>query len=299
MDESTDLRHRSIQHGSPRLYERVGAYAQWAAGVTLFAAMLLALVLHGRPEHSAHIDEANLELAAAMAEREAVRTRWHAAIDVAALTSEDTSGSGISSLSAHREARTGQLRADRQAALVARQGQAVLSAAHAELQARRLYAYTERYSYADLAIEQVRTLLQPPEPHAEPPLHWPLDGAVVSGYGLRAWPDFGRLHPGIDIVNLPGTPIRAAADGVVVGVRKDLRQGNSVVLDHGEQEPHPGRWTTVYGHLEEITVMERQRVRAGDKIGTLGNTGEHSTGPHLHFEVRIENQPVDPRRWLP
>jgi murein DD-endopeptidase MepM/ murein hydrolase activator NlpD len=188
---------------------------------------------------------------------------------------------------------------ERKAQLETRHGQAILVAAQAQLYASRQQAYAERFSQAHVALEQVRTLLQPPATHPDAPLQWPVEGAVVSGYGLRAWPDFGRLHPGIDIVNLPGTPIRAAADGVVISVRRDRSQGNAIVIDHGEQEQHPGRWTTVYGHLENITVMERQRVSAGDEIGTLGNTGRQTTGPHLHFEVRIENQPVDPRRWLP
>jgi murein DD-endopeptidase MepM/ murein hydrolase activator NlpD len=121
---------------------------------------------------------------------------------------------------------------------------------------------------------------------------------VVSGYGPRVFPAFGR-HAGIGIINVLGTPVHAAADGVVTRVGRYPFHGNLVVIDHGEQPQHPGRWQTIYGHLDELTVERHERVQAGDRIGTLGNSGVQTTGPHLHFEVRVDNQPDDPRRWLP
>jgi murein DD-endopeptidase MepM/ murein hydrolase activator NlpD len=163
----------------------------------------------------------------------------------------------------------------------------------------RLRAQADETPITRRALEQVRTIAHPPQAHPDPPLEWPLRGAIVSGYGLRAWPDFGSVHPGLDLVNLPGTKVRAAGDGIVVSARHDPSYGNTVVLDHGEQPHHPGRWSTIYAHLGELAVVDGQELRAGDVLGTLGNTGALTTGPHLHFEVRIAGQPVDPRRWLP
>jgi murein DD-endopeptidase MepM/ murein hydrolase activator NlpD len=163
----------------------------------------------------------------------------------------------------------------------------------------KVHASVDQTSRVDLALEQLRAFAHPPPRHPDPPLRWPAKGWVVSGYGPRAVPAFDRLHAGIDIINLPGTSVYAAADGIVARVGRYPVHGNLVVIDHGEQPQHPGSWVTIYGHLDELTVERHDHVRAGERIGTLGNSGERTTGPHLHFEVRIENQPVDPRRWLP
>ncbi|HVM19039.1 MAG TPA: peptidoglycan DD-metalloendopeptidase family protein [Egibacteraceae bacterium] len=123
-------------------------------------------------------------------------------------------------------------------------------------------------------------------------LLWPTDGALTSGFGYRTHPIFKtrRMHAGIDIPAPTGQPIFAAADGVVssAGVRGGY--GNVVVIDHGEG------LSTVYAHQSRMTVSTGEDVDAGDVIGHVGSTG-WSTGPHLHFEVRLGGTPVDPMEW--
>ncbi|KZE35106.1 M23 family metallopeptidase [Crenobacter luteus] len=120
----------------------------------------------------------------------------------------------------------------------------------------------------------------------------PVDGArISSGFGLRRHPILNslRLHAGVDYAAPTGTPIRAPADGVVTTAETQNGYGNVVMVRHN------GKLTTVYGHLSRFAagVREGKTVRAGDLIGYVGSTGR-STGPHLHFEVRVNNQPVDP-----
>ncbi len=117
----------------------------------------------------------------------------------------------------------------------------------------------------------------------------PVEGPIVSGYGMRIHPVFNteRKHEGIDIDAQMGDPVKAVLDGIVAEVRQDDYFGNVVVLDHGNQ------MTTVYAHLGEVAVEEGQQVLQGDLIGSVGNTGI-TTGTHLHFEVRRKGRAVDP-----
>lgn len=122
----------------------------------------------------------------------------------------------------------------------------------------------------------------------------PTPGAVVTSvYGPRVHPIFGnlRLHAGLDLSAATGTPILAAADGFVVAAGVRGGYGNAVVLDHGNS------LATLYGHQSQILVAEGQLVRRGDVVGLVGSTG-NSTGPHLHFEVRVRGTPVDPFPYL-
>lgn len=125
------------------------------------------------------------------------------------------------------------------------------------------------------------------------PITWPAAGTITSGFGWRVHPVFGgkRFHTGIDIANSEGTPVHAAANGVVVYATTLSGYGRTVVIDHGQ-------YTTLYAHLRSFSVRPGQKVAAGDEIGKMGQTGV-ATGPHLHFEVRRENQYVDPLDWLP
>jgi murein DD-endopeptidase MepM/ murein hydrolase activator NlpD len=91
--------------------------------------------------------------------------------------------------------------------------------------ADRLRSQADETPPVQRAVEQVRAITHRPQTHPDPPLEWPLRGAIVSGFGLRAWPDFGNIHPGLDLVNLPGTQVGAAADGVVVRARYDPSYG--------------------------------------------------------------------------
>jgi murein DD-endopeptidase MepM/ murein hydrolase activator NlpD len=127
------------------------------------------------------------------------------------------------------------------------------------------------------------------------PLRRPLFGeaGVSSPFGYRPDPFLGRpaLHPGVDLVQDYGSEVKSTAAGRIVHAGPAGGYGNMVEIDHG------GGLTTRYGHLSEVLVEEGQEVKANDVIGRLGSTGR-STGPHLHYEVRIDGEPVDPMRFL-
>ena len=117
---------------------------------------------------------------------------------------------------------------------------------------------------------------------------WPVQGFVTSGYGRR----WGRMHTGIDIAAPGGTPIAAAKEAEVLYTGWMGGYGNLVALDHGDSV------VTLYAHQSRIAVVEGQQVAQGEVIGFVGTTG-HSTGNHLHFEVRVDAAPRDPRPYLP
>ena len=122
------------------------------------------------------------------------------------------------------------------------------------------------------------------------PTGWPTDGFISSGYGLR-W-NGAEFHQGIDIAAEMGTPIVATADGVVTLAGWNAGgYGNMVDIDHGSGV------STRYGHASAVVVTAGQRVRRGQIIAYVGSTG-HSTGPHLHYEVRLSGQPVNPSSYL-
>lgn len=118
-------------------------------------------------------------------------------------------------------------------------------------------------------------------------LIWPVSGPVTSPFGYR----WGRLHAGIDIGVPYGTPIHAAASGTVVLAGWTGGYGNYTCIDHG------GGLATCYGHQSSYAVSAGAQVSQGQVIGYVGNTG-HSFGAHLHFEVRINGNPVDPLGYL-
>ncbi len=122
----------------------------------------------------------------------------------------------------------------------------------------------------------------------------PIPGAVItSGFGPRLHPIFGtlRMHDGLDYRATMGTPIRAAASGVVVSAGPRGGYGNATVIDHG------GSLATLVAHQSAVDVAPGQHVTAGEVIGAVGSTG-FSTGPHLHFEVRVNGTPVNPLLYL-
>jgi murein DD-endopeptidase MepM/ murein hydrolase activator NlpD len=127
------------------------------------------------------------------------------------------------------------------------------------------------------------------------PLRKPLfgDATVTSPFGYRADPFLGRpmLHAGVDLREPYGAEIHATAAGRVVHAGPMGGYGDMVEIDHGDG------LTTRYGHMSELDVQEGQEVGEGAGLGRLGSTGR-STGPHLHYEVRIDGEPVDPERFL-
>ena len=115
---------------------------------------------------------------------------------------------------------------------------------------------------------------------------WPVSGPITSGFGWR----WGRMHEGVDIGAACGTPIRAAASGTIVYAGWMDGYGNLIVIDHG------GGFATAYGHQSALYVGDGP-VSQGQTIGAVGSTG-HSTGCHLHFEIRVNGTPVDPLGYL-
>jgi murein DD-endopeptidase MepM/ murein hydrolase activator NlpD len=128
---------------------------------------------------------------------------------------------------------------------------------------------------------------------ADAPSMWPVEGRVGSSFGEREDPfnGEGKFHTGIDIEAPYGTPVRAPADGEVSGASMGAGYGRQVVLNHGHD------LLTVYGHLSSVAVVPGQHVIRGQVIGYVGQSGR-ATGPHLHYEVRVHNVPVNPHKYL-
>ena len=158
----------------------------------------------------------------------------------------------------------------------------------------------ERTAVRRTSIGQLAVMMQKDVPGASSflgddtpvttPTGWPTNGFISSGYGLR-W-NGAEFHQGIDIAAEMGTPIVATADGVVTIAGWNAGgYGNMVDIDHGSGV------STRYGHASAVVVTAGQRVRRGQIIAYVGSTG-HSTGPHLHYEVRLSGQPVNPASYL-
>jgi len=128
---------------------------------------------------------------------------------------------------------------------------------------------------------------------AATPSVWPVKGWVTSGFGQRVSPFTGQLamHDGLDIGASPNAPVQAPAAGRVVALGFDPRMGNMVAIDHGFGIE------TQYGHMAKILVKSGQNVKRGDVVGLVGNTGI-STGPHLHYLLKVNGHPVNPQRYI-
>ncbi|MBK5287175.1 MAG: M23 family metallopeptidase, partial [Acidimicrobiia bacterium] len=191
----------------------------------------------------------------------------------------------------------------RLAELRARQDQAVVTAVAEEQREQALLASVQarkaeferaaqRQQAASGTIEQVLNG-RPSRGNGSRHFLFPADGPISSPFGWRVHPIFHtrRLHTGIDIGASYGSSVRAGAAGTVAVAGVISGYGNAIVIDHG------GGIATLYGHLSRFGVRVGQTVSAGATIGAVGNTG-NSTGPHLHFEVRVQGVPVDPMPYL-
>jgi len=125
------------------------------------------------------------------------------------------------------------------------------------------------------------------------PSVWPVMGWVTSGFGFRTNPFTGltQMHEGLDISNRVGTPVIAVADGIVSDSGNDWAHGRIVVISHGFG------LVTRYSHLSKVLVRVGQKVKRGDNIAEVGVTGK-TTGPHLHYEIRLNGVPVNPMKYI-
>lgn len=120
----------------------------------------------------------------------------------------------------------------------------------------------------------------------------PCDGIITSDYGWRRISRrHARMHLGVDIAAPSGTPVVAPADGRVAFAGRKGGYGLTIVIDHG------GELSTLFGHNSQLFVKEGDVVKKGQEISAVGSTG-HSTGPHVHYEVRYEGNPVNPSKFL-
>ena len=125
------------------------------------------------------------------------------------------------------------------------------------------------------------------------PTRQPAAGYFTSGFGIRTSPygDRVKMHEGVDIANRLGTPVRAPADGKVTFANSKSGYGLTLIVNHGYG------METWYGHLKRFLVAPGDKVKRGDKIALLGNSGR-STGPHVHYEIRVHGYPVDPLSYI-
>ncbi len=156
-------------------------------------------------------------------------------------------------------------------------------------------AWLQRHSMAEERIleELIEAAKDKSARWGATPSIWPVRGWVTSGFGARISPFTGQLamHDGLDIGAAPNTPVQSPASGYVTSAGFDAKMGNVVLIDHGYGIQ------TEYGHLARILVRQGQKVKRGDVVALVGSTG-HSTGPHLHYMVKIKGQTVNPHNYI-
>ena len=151
----------------------------------------------------------------------------------------------------------------------------------------------EQNETGQVQVAAIQKMARSNDTLATKPSIWPTTGEITSGVGLRnsPWGEGLEFHPGIDIANNMETPIVATADGEVVETGWSDGYGNIVEIDHGNGI------VTLYGHNSHITVNVGDSVKKGQVISYMGSTGR-STGPHAHYEIRINGTAVDPTSFL-
>jgi len=170
-----------------------------------------------------------------------------------------------------------------------RNDQALVQQMRADIERLQSEAITEEVSLSEIE----KNLQTKKEMLIRTPSLWPAMGWVTSGFGFRTNPFTGltQMHEGMDISNRVGTVVVAPADGIVSDIGNDLVVGKIMVLSHGFG------MTSRYAHLSKVLVKIGQKVKRGDKIAEVGMTGK-TTGPHLHYEVRLNGIPVNPMRYI-
>jgi murein DD-endopeptidase MepM/ murein hydrolase activator NlpD len=144
-------------------------------------------------------------------------------------------------------------------------------------------------------LDQLTTIENNPGWAAYSPSAWPHVGKINNEFGFRRNPFGGRkyeFHPGMDIDGEQGEIAYAAGAGTIIKAGRTGGYGNMIEIDHGNGI------TSRYGHLSRIDVQVGDKINRGDQLGAIGTTGR-STGPHLHFEVRYNDEALNPRRFLP
>jgi murein DD-endopeptidase MepM/ murein hydrolase activator NlpD len=152
---------------------------------------------------------------------------------------------------------------------------------------------SEATSQEESLSELERLLQTKKEVLVHTPSIWPAQGWVTSGFGFRTNPFTGltQMHEGIDISNRVGTPIIAPAEGIISDIGNDWAYGRILVISHGFGI------TTRYSHLSKVLVRVGRKIKRGDRIAEVGVSGR-TTGPHLHYEVRLNGIPVNPMRYI-
>ncbi len=133
----------------------------------------------------------------------------------------------------------------------------------------------------------------------KPQFDWPVwEARMTRGYLPRGKGRRKRPHKGIDLAAPRGSAVMAAHDGTIIYTGSGFKGYGKMIMIESSDGATGGNWATLYGHLDKIVVYEGKKIRQGEVIGALGNTGR-SSGPHLHFEIRQLNGPIDPLPLLP
>ena len=169
------------------------------------------------------------------------------------------------------------------------QDKALVDGMVAGLERLKVETDVQERSFQELVeyLEDQKSLL------ASTPSIWPVKGWLTSSFGYRTSPFTGRreMHKGIDVATRTGTPIIAPADGIVVFAGREGGFGNMLLIDHGYGI------MTRYGHCSSLEIKKGDKVKRGDVIAKVGNSGR-STGPHLHYEVAVNGVSVNPMRYI-
>jgi len=229
-------------------------------------------------------DAARIELAGARAST--LRTQREVARSVSVIAARTAAQREARDLVASRRSALVAAESDKAQALEGAREDRATFIAEAEALAAQSAALAAKIQASQSAIPAT-TSPSPTAPSSGATLAWPVSGPVTSGFGPR----WGRMHEGIDIAVGTGTPVGAAAAGTVIHAGWLGGYGNLVVIDHG------GGLSTAYAHNSSLVVGEGTAVSAGTVVALSGNTG-NSSGPHVHFEVRMNGAAVDPLRYL-